>query len=647
MSQMNTTTENQSQNQLLLDVLSLSSSSFSNSSCWNKEMNVSFILSSGAYSPVTKNVDIEMTTTTTTTAAKEYDSKLISLLRDNPPFTSIENESKLYYDGDSNSSTVLPFTCIRFESIISKDISIFTDLHSFIYPTTSKPPIEETMNLSILIKDLLLFFGYEKIASLLRAHFFDRIDTVLDTLLFDSHHHSPSPKDDDFEMKNQQEQQQPQMDEEKIEEFKHIFKTYSSHHHNKNMNSQNLRIQKHNSLFEKHGEPSGGIISLSKIVPILYFLPHVKFPCCTYPVLTHVLPVVYTLVDSIHPWNQSVGGAILLYLLQESTPTTWFGSTAATNIDCILPSSTTSKVGSTPYTSFIDTTVHILSTRAIPSCRHVVSLSILCKAYSKIFDKASYHSASSSSLSHHHMNISNSSIMTLRRKATWDLLLLVFRLQYIPEDLDIHPTHDNHDDDTATSSISMTMDQSLSSFKNHMNLLCSILMGGIHPLLVQHAKVPTYDDTVELFRHGIQCLFPLLRFNSSAVSCRKVQLCTLSCLLTLYKSSKPIVHRHGGKLMSELLGCAGRIWKGIHSWDRMIRKDRQSETYKNQDEEWIMAEYTLEMTLHVCRITLLLCEERGGEILDLISQGLYDTKLIEWSKEIKASLGDVRKQYES
>jgi len=109
------------------------------------------------------------------------------------------------------------------------------------------------------------------------------------------------------------------------------------------------------------------------------------------------------------------------------------------------------------------------------------------------------------------------------------------------------------------------------------NLLWALLVGGIIPLLHQHATVPEAIgnvDAMEIGRLGLKALLPILRYSGGWCtsdmlaeeaplwkynSSRKLLAPVVLALVHLLHAAYPIMPRHGGKIMSELLGLLGDL----------------------------------------------------------------------------------------
>ena len=93
----------------------------------------------------------------------------------------------------------------------------------------------------------------------------------------------------------------------------------------------------------------------------------------------------------------------------------------------------------------------------------------------------------------------------------------------------------------------------LSSSRPTSQMICwEIMVGGVIPLLYQHAELPNADAT-EMGRLGLAALLPLTtgEFVES-----KTQAASLVALINLMAGAHPIMPHHGGKIMSHLLVAA-------------------------------------------------------------------------------------------
>ncbi|CAB9523935.1 hypothetical protein SEMRO_1474_G275690.1 [Seminavis robusta] len=162
-------------------------------------------------------------------------------------------------------------------------------------------------------------------------------------------------------------------------------------------------------------------------------------------------------------------------------------------------------------------------------------------------------------------------------------------------------------------------------------LLWGLLVGGIIPLLQQHATLPectTSIDALEVGRLGLQALLPIVRFsagyrvdNDSTMTnddklneTRKLLGPSVLALTHLMQAAYPIMPRHGGKIMSELLGLLGNLQPQV--------------TTTEQDGR------LLELVKDAAGMALVICGERAEQVLEHVTTKDYQPGLVELACEI-------------
>jgi len=172
------------------------------------------------------------------------------------------------------------------------------------------------------------------------------------------------------------------------------------------------------------------------------------------------------------------------------------------------------------------------------------------------------------------------------------------------------------------------------------HLLWAVLVGGILPLLYQHATVPECiesTDAVELGRLGLTALLPIIRYssgwkvetedlttsketfddnNGEAVkvnATRKLLAPSLLALVYLMQAAYPIMPRHGGKIMSEIVG--------------LLQNLEQQGLSNTTDEISVQ-----DLVLNTAGIALVLCQDRAAEVLDLICQNEDGQETTRWKE---------------
>lgn len=152
-------------------------------------------------------------------------------------------------------------------------------------------------------------------------------------------------------------------------------------------------------------------------------------------------------------------------------------------------------------------------------------------------------------------------------------------------------------------------------------LIWSLLMGGILPLLYQHG---TLEETIhnvdgmELGRVGLAALLPILRYSSGYTietdgsdsednvvnlyadgkASRKLLGPSVATLVHLLHVAYPIMPRHGGKIMSELLALLGNLQR-----QKLPKADLP----------------LFEFVKDAAGMALIICGDRASEVLDMIT----------------------------
>lgn len=163
---------------------------------------------------------------------------------------------------------------------------------------------------------------------------------------------------------------------------------------------------------------------------------------------------------------------------------------------------------------------------------------------------------------------------------------------------------------------------------SELEIVSVMLIGSISPLLNELSTI-TYAPCMEVFRLGLSVMLPILRWEADTDAARSIQIMTLMSLVSLMISSHPLVPRHGGKIMSELLSSIGRITR-----QSQIKKQVQN-SLRRDDEDDPRATSTLFAFIHVSSIASIMCGERGNEILSMIENGKYE-------KVIKTVCSNIR-----
>lgn len=318
-------------------------------------------------------------------------------------------------------------------------------------------------------------------------------------------------------------------------------------------------------------------------------------------VISDFLPICYALLDSFRPIHVAMGATLLSRLFVEIM-----------NERSGSDDSSSLLLSMEPFQNAIISVLDL----TCRNCRDGPALGLVCMARSRFFFLlATTMTATSSNIN------SYSSILWQkeRRRATGQLLTILQNNSY------------------------KEMDQ------NNGLVLC-LLVGGIVPLLHQHAEQQQpIADALEMGRIGLASLLPLLRWDY-AIEGRRIQLAALVGLINLFMGTYPIMPRHGGKIMSELLACMGHIDTDNYDRDEVLQQQHLTDTgvlclipprqkllQQEEEEERRLCRMVLDMTLHTAAVALVICGDRAVAILDHVEQdGKYEEVFLSNCRDIRA-----------
>ena len=142
----------------------------------------------------------------------------------------------------------------------------------------------------------------------------------------------------------------------------------------------------------------------------------------------------------------------------------------------------------------------------------------------------------------------------------------------------------------------------------------SIVMGGLIPLLNQHAHLPN-ADTLEMGRAGLRTLLPHLKWDFGLQG-KKLQAASLVALINLMVGAYPIIPGHGGNIMSALLACWGHANRAMVS----LKESEERHVYQS----------VVVLSKHAASVAWILCQGgRAEEVLQCVQDGDYSNKLKE------------------
>ncbi|CAB9510332.1 expressed unknown protein [Seminavis robusta] len=306
-------------------------------------------------------------------------------------------------------------------------------------------------------------------------------------------------------------------------------------------------------------------------------------------VLEEILPIIYELLGAFQTYYVGMGAAALIHLVMITANTTMTPPPKNTSQALLSVEDTTTTTTSTTdpflFAKYAGSLLPVLDL-ACQTCREGPPFCLLARAQSLLCEAAAG---------------DRPVFVKHRRQVTRYFLTLLDKYRHKVSDPD--------------------------------GLLWALLVGGIIPLLQQHATLPectTSIDALEVGRLGLQALLPIVRFSAGyrvdqlddsmmtnddkLNETRKLLGPSVLALTHLMQAAYPIMPRHGGKIMSELLGLLGNLQPQV--------------TTTEQDGR------LLGLVKDAAGMALVICGERAEQVLEHVTTKDYQPGLVELACEI-------------
>lgn len=268
------------------------------------------------------------------------------------------------------------------------------------------------------------------------------------------------------------------------------------------------------------------------------------------------IPIVLSLLDDAQPINQGIGAVILVSIME-----------ALTSIEL----------------KFVPTFVgrfHEMLNRsfeaAIQLCgrEDATILTVTCLAQSKWLGFLNL-----CSLCFRKASISPSTVCTMTRKATADLLVVLGK-------------------------------QTQSGGRDGNDVrIAGALVSGINPLLAQLSAYPE-AASVEIARVALSTLLPLIGWQGMGLESRTIQIAALGSLLSLMDGSYPVMPHHGTRIMVEVFSL-------LHRSDKDAIFINESKCRGSGDDE-VSTTVSSELAEFTAAVALVLCCESAEAVLSHI-----------------------------
>jgi hypothetical protein len=133
-------------------------------------------------------------------------------------------------------------------------------------------------------------------------------------------------------------------------------------------------------------------------------------------------------------------------------------------------------------------------------------------------------------------------------------------------------------------------------------------------------------------RLGLSALLSLLEWDYGLEG-RRIQMAAMCALISLMMGAHPILPRHGGKIMTQLMTCIGRANQDDG------KRNNQIQTREEHD----ACHACLNLALHTASVALILCGSRAEQVLTMIetTQKTYPTYLVQSCANIRQAASNL------
>lgn len=147
--------------------------------------------------------------------------------------------------------------------------------------------------------------------------------------------------------------------------------------------------------------------------------------------------------------------------------------------------------------------------------------------------------------------------------------------------------------------------------------IAGMLVAGINPLLALLANLPD-AASIEIARVGLSALLPLIGWRGSSLESHAIHISSMACLLSLMNGAYPIMTKHGGKILTEVLLLLDRTDKDTSYWS-----ETNSDFPRGSDNH-TAANVTVKVALYCGAVSLIVC---GSESAKAVMQHVESTNL--------------------
>ena len=302
-------------------------------------------------------------------------------------------------------------------------------------------------------------------------------------------------------------------------------------------------------------------VSAATLIFCAVLSQHSSFKACD-SALSDAIPIALTLLDDVQSFHQGLGAAIVLSAIESL-----------------------SHFGPDSLPSFVAKFNPFLTSAFETAVKHggreeALLITAICFAQSKWIQYLS-------TLSQHpDCIIPQATVKALARKATTDMMHTV-------------------------------MNQSQFGGRNgNDERIAGMLVAGVNPLLALLANSPD-AASIEIARVGLSALLPLIGWRGSSLESHAIHISSMTCLISLMNGAYPIMMKHGGKILTEIMLLLDRTDK-----DTKYLSETNS-NFPCDSDNHTSANVTMNVALYCGAVSLIIC----GESAEAVVQHVKSTNL--------------------
>ena len=305
-------------------------------------------------------------------------------------------------------------------------------------------------------------------------------------------------------------------------------------------------------------------VSAATLILCAVLSQHSSFKVCD-DALLHAMPIALTLLDKVQAFQQSLGATIFTAAIESLSP---FES------DVRNPSFVAK------FNQFLTPALET----AINHCgrEDAPLITALCFAQSKWIQYLSVKSDQDVN----NCVVSREAVNAMTRKATSDMMKRVINQTQFGGN--------NGNDER----------------------IAGILVAGVNPLLALLAKLPD-AASIEVARVGLSALLPLIAWRGSGLESHAIHISSMACLLSLMDGAYPVMNKHGGTILTELILLLDRNDK-----DSKYLSETNS-SFEAGSDNHTASSVTVNIAIYCGAVGLIVCGESAEAVIQHVKSSNF------------------------